>query len=333
MLAANLALYEAQGRMAAWSRRTGVEVTLFHGRGGALGRGGGPTNRAIWAQAPGSVGGRFQVTEQGEVIFARYANPKVAHRHLEQVASAVLLNSTPAAESGAGRPEPFADAAARMAEASEDAWRALVETQGFAEFFANATPLAEIEALRIASRPSRRSTATDVASLRAIPWVFAWSQCRANLPGWFGLGSGLEAVASQSDGQRTLRAMYDEWPFFTTLLDNAALSLVKADLPIARLFLARGHRPDLVDAISAEADRTEKMILLASDQERLLARWERLRTDIELRNPYVDALSFLQLRWLPVSRRDDLDPDEAAQVERLVHLTINGVAAGLQNTG
>ncbi|MEX0992034.1 MAG: phosphoenolpyruvate carboxylase [Actinomycetota bacterium] len=333
MLTANFALYRTQADLAAWAARRDIRLTIFHGRGGALGRGGGPTNRAIWAQAPGSVACRFKVTEQGEVTFARYGNVHIAQRHLEQVTNAVLLASTPTHERDAGPGERYDGTAAEIAEASRAAYRELIEQPGFVEFFLAATPIDEIGQLPIGSRPARRSAGTDVESLRAIPWVFAWTQARCNLPGWFGLGAGLEAIAARAGGLEVLRSMYRDWPFFTSLLQNAELSLIKADMPIAQLHFALSDRADLAAVIEDEYERTERLVLAVTGHERLLAEEPRLARDIELRNPYVDALSFLQVRFLGEIRDGIDDPKRAAAVSRLVQLTVNGVAAGLQNTG
>jgi phosphoenolpyruvate carboxylase len=332
-LAANLALYRAQGALVAWARGNDVRLTLFHGRGGAVGRGGGPAGRAIRGQAPGSVAGGFKVTEQGEVIFARYGSPPIGLRHLEQVASAVLLASTPAHEAALVEAERrFAAEADLMAEVSEAAYRDLVGRPGFADFLAEVSPLEEIGQLRIGSRPARRGGGRELADLRAIPWVFAWTQNRCNLPGWYGLGSGLQAVADRFGGER-LRRMNAEWPFFTSLLDNAEMSLAKADAMIAGLYLELGDRPDLVAAIREEFRRTRRLVLEATGHERLLAARPVLRRAVDLRNPYVDALSFLQLRFLRELRGGVDDPERAQRLAGLVLLTVNGVAAGLQNTG
>jgi phosphoenolpyruvate carboxylase len=324
VLAANLELHRAQRELAAWARRRGLRLTIFHGRGGALGRGGGPTNRAILGQPPGSVAGRFKVTEQGEVAFARYGNPEIARRHLEQLVNAVLLVSAAPAEKK-DPSERFADELERMERTSVYRYRALLADPGFAAFFRRVTPIHEIGRLPIASRPISRTGAVDLDALRAIPWVFAWGQSRCNLPGWFGLGSGLAAVADGPGGLGALRRMFRDWPFFTSLIENAELSLVKADRQIAELYLARGRRDDLTADILAEFDLTERMVLAVADHERLLDCRPHLQRAIELRNPYVDALSFLQLRFL--------DERRSARVERLVQATISGVAAGLQNTG
>ena len=333
-LAANLALYRAQGELAAWARDHQVELVLFHGRGGALGRGGGPANRAVRGQAPGSVAGRFKVTDQGEVIFARYGNLAIGHRHLEQVTNAVLLASTPAAEAALRRAgERFAEAAERMAAASERAYRELVAQPGFADFFARVTPIDEISRLPLGSRPARRDAGgagMDLASLRAIPWVFAWGQTRCNLPGWYGLGSGLEAVAGRPDGLELLRAMHAEWPLFASLLENAEMSLAKADPMIAELYLDLGGRPELKAMIAEEYRRTRSLVLAVGGGTHLLDRRPILRRAVALRNPYVDALSFIQVRALATLRSGGPD---ARRMAELVLLTAGGVAAGLQNTG
>ncbi|MHB1499638.1 MAG: phosphoenolpyruvate carboxylase [Candidatus Dormibacteria bacterium] len=333
-LAANLALYRAQAALAAWARAHAVDLILFHGRGGAVGRGGGPAGRAIRGQAPGSVDGRFKVTEQGEVMFARYSNPAIGMRHLEQVTSAVIQASIRSPEAV---PEPFDREFEReadlMAEASEAAYRRLVESSGFAEFFAAVSPLAEIGQLRIGSRPGRRTASPGLGGLRAIPWVFAWAQTRVNLPGWYGLGSGLEAVAERHGAAR-LQQMEREWPFFRSVLENAEMSLAKADPMIAGLYLSRGGRPDLVALIRDEFRRTRAQVTLATGHERMLAGHPVLRRAVDLRNPYVDALSFLQLRFLAEARGQDAGhADDQSRLVDLVLQTVNGVAAGLQNTG
>ena len=243
---ATLRLFRAQAALAAWAATRGVALTLFHGRGGALGRGGGPAGRAAPAQAPGSVDGRFKVTEQGEVIFARYGHLALAQRHLEQVTSAVLLTSAPAATTPACEAEQrIARLAGKLeAAAALDAYRSLVDTEGFAAWFTRISPLEEISGLRIGSRPARRAAVSSgLADLRAIPWVFAWAQTRVNLPGWFGLGSGLAAVADTPDGVAELRRAYREWPLLAVLLDNAEMSLAKTDRRIAARYLALGGRP------------------------------------------------------------------------------------------
>jgi phosphoenolpyruvate carboxylase len=342
-VSATLRLYRTQARLAAWSAANDVALTLFHGRGGALGRGGGPAGRAVLAQAPGSVSGRFKVTEQGEVIFARYGRLAIAHRHLEQVTSAVLLASAPDVTSApddppAGGPLPpeIAEIAERVEAAALRTYRTLVDADGFAAWFARISPLGEISGLRIGSRPARRNTAaaTDLADLRAIPWVFAWAQTRVNLPGWFGLGSGLAAVADGPGGLDALRQAYQQWPLLAVLLDNAEMSLAKTDRRIAERYLALGGRPDLSELVLAEHDLATRLVLAVTGHDRLLADRRVLSRAVALRDPYVDALSYLQLRALAALRDPATqDSPDRERLERLLLLTVNGVAAGLQNTG
>jgi len=375
---ATLRLFDTQARLAAWAAANDVRLTLFHGRGGALGRGGGPAGRAVLAQAPGSVNGSFKVTEQGEVIFARYGQPAIAKRHLEQVGSAVLLaSSARIAERTAAAARTYSDVAVRIDAAACAAFRRLVEADGFAGWFARISPLGEIGGLRIGSRPAKRglrpagsapvpasgggpvpasgggpvpasggdpvpasgggpanaaAPATDLTDLRAIPWVFAWSQTRMNLPGWFGLGSGLAAVAD-AEGPDVLRRAYRDWPLFGVLLENAEMSLAKTDRLIGARYLALGGREDLTEMVLAEYDRTRRLVLTVTGHDRLLANRHVLSRAVSLRDPYVDALSYLQLRALAALRDTDPQDDERERLERLLLLTVNGVAAGLQNTG
>ena len=326
-LSATLALHDAQAALSAWARRNAVKLTIFHGRGGALGRGGGPANRAVRAQAPGSVAGRFKVTEQGEVIFARYGNRAIARRHLEQVTSAVLEASVPRPP----RSDPalgFAKLVAQIDAPARATYRRLVEAEGFERWFLAVSPIEELSRLRIASRPQRRAAGRRLEDLRAIPWVFAWSQMRLNLPGWYGIGSGLVAAP-----MRELHRAYAEWPLFNAMLDNAEMSLAKTDRRIAERYLALGDRPDLAAMVLEEYDRTMEQVLAVTGHRRLLEDRRVLSWAIELRNPYVDALSHLQLRALRALRDRKTSRPDRRRAERVFQLTVNGIAAGLQNTG
>jgi phosphoenolpyruvate carboxylase len=334
-VSATLRLAAAQERLTRWALANDVALTLFHGRGGALGRGGGPASRAVLAQPPGSVSDRFKVTEQGEVIFARYGHPVIAQRHLEQVTSAVLVASA-GPSAGPAVPPGLHQVTRRLDSGAVRAYRSLVETDGFAEWFARVSPLPELGALRIGSRPARRGAAAGLDDLRAIPWVFAWSQTRVNLPGWFGLGSGLAAAAGDPGGEGRpggiagLREAYRDWPLLAVLLDNAEMSLAKTDRRIAERYLALGGRPDLTAAVLTEYDLTRRLVLEVTGHYRLLASRPVLSRAVALRDPYVDALSHLQLRALTALRSGDPERD---RLQRLLLLTVNGVAAGLQNTG
>ena len=326
-LSATLALHHAQAELSRWAKRNGIDLTIFHGRGGALGRGGGPANRAVRAQAPGSVNGHFKVTEQGEVIFARYGNSAIAKRHLEQVTSAVMEASAPR-PAGRDAAVSFRGLAATIDAPAREAYRRLVEARVFEEWFLEVSPIAELGRLRIASRPSRRAPGRRLEDLRAIPWVFAWSQMRLNLPGWYGIGSGLAAAPVAE-----LRRAYAEWPLFNAMLDNAEMSLAKTDRRIAQRYLALGSRPELAAMVLAEYDLTMKQVLAVTQHRRLLEDRRVLSWAIELRNPYVDALSHLQLRALRAMRDKRSSRSDRARAEKVFQLTVNGIAAGLQNTG
>lgn len=326
--AATLTLAQAQTAMVHWARANDIQLTMFHGRGGSLGRGGGPLHRAITAQPPGSVDGRLKVTEQGEVVFARYADPTIAQRHLERITTAVLLAGTPLVQlRNAEAAEQFQGLGEHLARTSRASYRELVEMPGFADVLAEASPLEEIGELRMGSRPVRRSAATsgrELSDLRAIPWVFAWSQTRANIPGWYGLGTALAAI----DDIDLLRDAYARWPLFASLIDIAEMSLAKSHHDLAAQFLALGGRPDITQRILTEMDLTVAKVLEVLGQNHLLEHKRVLGSAIALRAPYVDALSHLQLRALTAMRAGG-DEDW----RRLLLLTVNGLAAGLQNTG
>lgn len=327
-VAANLALYEAQERIAAWAQEQGIELTLFHGRGGALGRGGGPANSAILAQPPHSVDGRFKLTEQGEVIFARYGDPAIAMRHIDQVAAATLLASAPSVQQrnrdAAGR---YAALAQILDRASRERFAQLVTADGFAPWFATVTPMEEIGLLALGSRPARRGLSVEsLEDLRAIPWVFAWSQARINLAGWFGLGTALQAVGDLE----VLQDAYRNWPLLRTMIDNVGMSLAKADSRIARHYLDLGDRDDLAAMVMAELELTGDWVVRIVGGDGLLSNKPVLQRAVAMRSPYVDALSLLQLRALRALRAGH---DDAADGQRLLLLSVSGVSAGLQNTG
>ncbi len=333
-LAANWALYQAQEAITRIAAEHRVTLTLFHGRGGTIARGGGPANRAIRAQPPGSIQGKFRLTEQGEIIASRYGNPALAHRHLEQIVHAILLASIPDANT-APIPSHWREALAQAAAAASQAYRALVyETPGFIEFWQAVTPLDEIKRMTIGSRPAARARAGAVNQIRAIPWVFSWMQSRFNLPGWYSLGSGLAAIPDPA----LLRAMYAGWPLFKTLLDNAEMSLIKADMDIAALYVSLATDQALAQAlfarIRAEYERACQAVLAISGHASLLAAEPVTQNAVHLRNPYVDPLNYLQVEMLRRLRRlPDPDGEAAETLRQGIVLTINGIAAGLRNTG
>jgi phosphoenolpyruvate carboxylase len=328
---ATLALYEAQREIAQWARDNDITLTLFHGRGGALGRGGGPANSAILAQPAHSVDGRFKLTEQGEVIFARYGDPDIAMRHIDQVASAVLLASSPSIEKrNEDAATRFSAVAATMDTTSRARFFELVHAPGFAAWFATVTPMEEVGLLALGSRPARRGLSVEsLADLRAIPWVFSWTQARINLAGWFGLGSALDAVGDEA----LLVEAYVEWPLFRTMIDNVAMGLAKSDERIARHFLALGDRDDLAELVLDEMTLTRSWVIRIAGGGELLANRAVLQRAVKMRSPYVDALSLLQLRALRALRAEPEGSQADPELQRLLLLAVSGVAAGLQNTG
>ncbi len=340
-LAANWALYKAQENIVRVCRKHGVKVTLFHGRGGTVARGGGPANRAIRAQPPGTVNGHFRLTEQGEIISSRYANPQLAYRHLEQIVNAVLLASAPLARGKGERlPDSWRESMDIMAVAAMESYRSLVYgTHGFMDFWQLATPLDEIKRLQIGSRPAARwGGGASVLKIRAIPWVFSWMQSRFNLPGWYGLGTGLRACLARPIPLGRLQEMYASWPFFSALLDNTEMSLLKADMGIAALYAGLVPQRDFADPIFAmildEYQRTCDAVLEISGHNELMEAEPVIQRSVHLRNPYVDPLNYIQVETLRRLRAlPDLDGPQAELLRDVIVLTINGIASGLRNTG
>jgi len=336
---ANWALFKAQETISRVCREAGVEVTLFHGRGGSIARGGGPAAKAILAQPAGLRDGKIRVTEQGEVLSTRYHDPDLAHRILEQMAYGVMLGIHAAgAESNA--PQEWRDTMEEMSRAGFEAYKALVhDDPDFLVFWRQATPIDEISNLKLGSRPSYRKATQSVSDLRAIPWVFSWMQSRFNFPGWFGLGSALKSMLRRGPKERErLRAMHAGWPFFQTLIDNAQLTMRKADMGIASLYAGLVSdakvRRRMVSILSAEFELTERSILSITGQKRLLGREPVLLKSVELRNPYIDPLNFIQVDMIRRLREGtELSPRETEEIRAVIELTINGISGGLKNTG
>ena len=332
---ATLALHSAQERIAKWAESHDIDLTLFHGRGGAVGRGGGPANRAVLAQPVGSVKCRFKLTEQGEVIFARYGNPALAIRHVESVAAATLLQSAPSVEKrNTDMTAKYANMASKLDEAAHNRFLDLLNTDGFAPWFSTVTPLTEIGLLPIGSRPAKRGLgAKSLDDLRTIPWIFSWAQARINLAAWYGLGTACEQFGDLD----TLRQAYEEWPLFSTFIDNIEMSLAKTDERIAKMYLALGDREDLNKKVLDEMELTRKWVLKIVGDEWPLQHRHVLGQAIRIRSPYVDALSVTQVLALG-SLRKRVDKEELTHGQKenytyLILCTVSGVAAGLQNTG
>ena len=330
-MSANWALYEAQEGLAAVTRAAGVPLRLFHGRGTSIGRGGGPTGRAILAQPPGSLGGRMRLTEQGEALAERYADPELAHRHLEQLVHAFLLASARDARPFEALPEAFRTAMGEASTAARGAYRALLEDDGFLDFFHAVTPIEEIARLQVGSRPARRAGDRALGNLRAIPWVFAWTQCRANLPGWYGLGSGLAALDPD-----LVRRMAQEWPFFATVLDFARMSLAKSDLGVFAAYLELVPEPlraRFGARVHEEHERSLAALRIAFGGAEGVEADTTLRRAIDLRNPYVDPLSFLQVDLLRRLRSLPAESADRPALEDAVLVSLLGISAGMRTTG
>ncbi|HEV7157589.1 MAG TPA: phosphoenolpyruvate carboxylase [Caulobacteraceae bacterium] len=327
-LTSTWALHQTSRALAGVTNAAGLGLQLFHGRGGAVGRGGGSSFEALLAQPPDTVNGRIRVTEQGEVVANKYADPQVAAQSLETLAAGTILASLRRA---GAEPSGRGEVMDALAGASMRAYRALVhETPGFADYFFAATPITEIAELNIGSRPTSRTAARSIAALRAIPWVFSWSQSRAMLPGWYGFGSAVEASPAPI---AELAAYHAQWPFFAATIANLEMVLAKGDLAIAGRYAGLVADQALAErvfaAIRAEWERTLAAVLAITGQSRLLEHNEALSSIIRARLPYIDPLNHLQIEL--IGRRRAGDDSEA--VREGVHLTINGIAAGLRNAG
>ncbi|MXV62488.1 phosphoenolpyruvate carboxylase [Natronorubrum sp. JWXQ-INN-674] len=345
-LAANWSLYKNQRRLGEICDDHDVTMRLFHGRGGSISRGGGPMNEALLALPNSTVTGQVKFTEQGEAIAEKYANPRIAERNIEQMLNAQLrarLHATDQPEEDVR--EEWTDAMETMADAAREEYRDLLESDGFVQYFEQATPITVIEDLDLGSRPASRSGERTVEDLRAIPWVFSWTQSRCILPGWYALATGLEAYLegeeSRSSGDssgdepredggsiKTLQRMYEEWPFFRTTLDNAALSLSRTELEIAQQYADLADedlRNRFFPRVTEEYERATELITEIGQRDRLHTRdW--LGENLARRNPYVDPLNLLQVYLLNQTHRTDIE-------ERTLRLTVKGVAAGMKNTG
>jgi phosphoenolpyruvate carboxylase len=323
---ANWALYRAQEEISAVCRERGVQLALFHGRGGSIGRGGGPTHAAILSQPPGTIGDRMRVTEQGEMIQAKFGLPGIARRTLELYLTAVLEASL------VPQPQPaprWRQAMDRMAEEARRDYQDLLHDEAFVAYFRRVTPEPELQQLQMGSRPARRAADGGLESLRAIPWVFAWMQTRVLLPGWLGVGRGL-ASALQGEERHNLEEMVRHWPFFRATLDLVEMVLAKADLRIGRLYEAR-LAPDgaaLGDHIRERFEETVQSILAVRRRNALLEDFPVLRRSIAVRNPYVDPINLVQIEIL--HRLRQAPREDLVQAFRI---TANGIAAGMRNTG
>lgn len=331
ILASNWRLHEAQRAAGTVCKDHDVTYQFFHGRGGTIARGGGPTHRAIRARPEPARNGKIKITEQGEVIFFRYFNEDTAERELEDVVSAMLVGFDEPETKPADLPETVPE----LADRSKHFYRQLVhDSNEFRQYFLKATPIRELDWIQIGSRPKSRTGSLEIEDLRAITWNFSWMQNRHILPGWYGLGHAFESA--MDDGEVTLKQLqagYKQWGFFSSLLNNVQMSMAKTDMPIARHYSKlAGHQRALFERIEDEYERARAIVLEISEQDELLEHNPTLRRSIRLRNPYVDPLNFIQLHLLEEMReREDLQAEDP--IIEAFTISVNGIAAGLKNTG
>jgi phosphoenolpyruvate carboxylase len=337
-MAAQWALYTAQRELQQVADDFGVRLMFFHGRGGSLGRGGGPAARGILSLPTTAFSGSLRLTEQGETLAERYDNPEIAHRHLEQVGWSML---TAASRRPAAGPPAWSDTMQAFSTASFDAYRRLVDHDAFGDFFRRVTPVNEIERLPMGSRPAKRKSTNRIEDLRAIPWVFSWTQCRCLIPAWYGLGAGYEQlVDANNEHAELLQTMYRQWSFFAAAIDNAALAIAKSDMRVFREYARLGADTaafgQLAEMIVAEHERSRRATLAILNSSQLLDDVPWLQRSIQVRNSYVDPLNLIQAELLGRRAKhtgDDADKQRLAELEHLALLTIKGVSAGMRSTG
>ncbi len=339
ILASNWNLYQAQLSIIALTQHFGVECRLFHGRGGTVGRGGGPTHDAILSQPPGTVNGEIRFTEQGEMLYYKYSNPETANYEIGMGVTGLLkASATALAQSEVRYPQEYLDRMSDIAAAGEKTYRALIGMPGFIDYFYESTPVSEIGLLNIGSRPSHRKKADrSLGSIRAIPWVFGWAQSRHTLPAWYGIGSALQDfIGSQPDGLAQLQAMYREWPFFRSLLSNVQMALTKADMEIAEEYARLCDHPNTMTVYRAIADEyalTVAGVKQVAQIESLLEDNQLLALSISRRRPYIDPINHIQVRMLKRYRSDAVWDSEQDTWLTPLKRSINAIAAGMRNTG
>ena len=331
-LASGWALYLAQNKLTRLGREEGITISFFHGRGGTVGRGGGPSYEAIMSQPIGTINRLMRVTEQGEVIGTKYGNPDTAYYQLENMLVASLSHVLLAHEVQDSK--PYEAVMNRLVDWSYQAYRQLVfATPGFSEFFFQATPIKEVSQLNIGSRPASRKKVTDIDGLRAIPWVFSWSQSRMMFPGWYGVGTAFQRFIEEDPSHLALlQEMYAEWPFFRALLSNVDMVLAKSDMEVARYYsqlVEDDNGQAIFQTLEAEWQRTKDLLLQIEGEEQLLAQNNYLRDSLAMRLPYFNALNYLQVELIRRSRQEALSP----LASKILHITINGIATGLRNSG
>jgi len=328
----------AQREIAKAAKKHDIQIRLFHGKGGSIDRGGGASHRALRAQPHASAGGRIRITEQGEIVSLKYSHPFIAERNLEQLTTAVIASQClPLPRTGAAL-RRWEGVMTRLAADSMSEYRSLVyETPEFLEYLLQATPIDLIADLRIGSRPARRASGNDIGQLRAIPWVLAWTQSRHLISAWYGIGTALEKeIESSPRGLENLIEMHRNWPYFRQLVDNAEVSLAKADLGIARAYAelveSKEVRDKIFSRIESEYERSVSAVLAITGHAELLAEQPTLEESLHRRNPHVDPLHFLQIRFLEEWRSLD-EGERPEELRRLLASTVNGIAFGMKSSG
>ncbi len=338
IVASNFELIKAQINLKKICERYGVTLILFHGRGGSVSRGGGPLNQAIISQPVGTIEGKIKITEQGEMIFVKYSMPEIALRSIELITSAVILATARYKSGGKSEAGKYMAMFQKISDVAMRHYRELVTQPGFIEYFRRVTPIDVIERIEIGSRPPSRNGGTDLKNLRAIPWVFSWTQNRQLISGWFGYGYALEyAVQKKITSWAELREMYSNWEFFKALTDNVEMVLSKADMVIGgeylRLAEQKGNSQKIYRMIKEEYDRSSRAVLNITGESFLLESNPSLQRSLRLRNPYIDPISLVQIRFLQAYREGAMEGGRQQEILDLLRSTVNGIAAGMRNTG
>ncbi len=338
IVASNFELIKAQINLKKVCDRFGVKLILFHGRGGSVSRGGGPLNQAILSQPIGTIEGTIKITEQGEMIFVKYAMPEIALRSVELMASAVLLSTAKYKSGIKNSDKKYLATFEKISETAMMHYKKLVGHPGFREYFRRVTPIDVIERIEIGSRPPSRGNGTNLKDLRSIPWVFAWTQNRQLISGWYGFGYAVEkAVEDGLVSWKDLGEMYSHWEFFKALTDNVEMVLMKSDMVIGREYLRlcanREVAEKIFEMIRREYERSRSAVLNITGEESLLDSNQSLQRSLRLRNPYIDPISLVQIKFLEIFRGEKLSDGERQEILDLLRSTVNGIAAGMRNTG
>ncbi|MEO8398509.1 MAG: phosphoenolpyruvate carboxylase, partial [Ignavibacteriaceae bacterium] len=338
IVTSNFELYKAQKNLNIICNKYKIELILFHGRGGSISRGGGPLSQSILAQPIGTIEGKIKITEQGEMISSKYLIPKIAERSLELMTSAVILST--ARSQKKSKDIQFQKYSGTFEEISNYAfsyYRELINHKNFLKYFRTVTPIDIIEHIEIGSRPASRKKDNNLRSLRAIPWVFSWTQNRQTISGWYGFGYSInKCIKEKLIGWDTLIEMYNEWEFFKALVDNIEMVLLKTDMIIGKEYLSLSNEVSMKEIfgfITSEFELSCNMVLNITKEENLLDHDKSLQRSLLLRNPYIDPISFIQVRFIKEFRKKNLSPTKREQLLSLLRSSVNGIAAGVRNTG